>query len=278
VALSCGRKLHRMHFVHSLGPHKLHVISIVCLILGLVLVVMCGMLLKKHTSRRSVVDDEAPQSDDQSPQRSAIYKSVAFVCCGLGLLAITFAVVVLVGGHRLLHHTHFGHSVSHRTLRVISKVSLVIGAASIAASFLLFKKTTTSRALLADSVVASQSSSSKRRILIVSSIVLGCLLIAGALHATHRHIHMPVHFPWSHHHAHGMHSYNEHWTKQGSEEADEQDEREQDEDDYEADEDDESENGEDEESEEDERDEGGEGSEGEQGQQARTKNVDPVLV
>lgn len=286
VVLSGARKLHRMHLFHSVRPHTLHVSSIVCLVIGVVLVATSAMLLKRLTSFRTVVVGEAPQSDDQSLQRSRSSKAAAFVCCGLGLLAISFAIVVLAGGHTLLHHTHFGHSVSHHTLHVISLVSLVIGAASIAASLLLFKKTTTSRTLLGGWVVTSQSSTSKRRALIVMSIVLGLLLIAGALHAAHRHLHMPVHFPWSHHHAHGTHHYNEHWTKQGSGSespaddedgddeagddgdeavADDQGERRQDKDAYEAGEDEEGEGGEGKQGgEEGEEDEEGEEAEGEQ--------------
>merc|ERR1712100_445193 len=117
-----------------------------------------------------------------SPPRSKYLKGAAVACFFLGVLLVTFAIVGSTGGHHFRHHMHFLHlGHAHRTLHLISMVSLSAGVVSIAASFILYNKKTWSRVRVREEHDQNQRSSCWKRALIVLSIVLAIFLVKGAV-------------------------------------------------------------------------------------------------
>merc|ERR1740121_1840882 len=194
-----GLSLH--HGMH-LGPWKLPILLLFATMLCSVAAVM--RFCRKGPQRRQTAEDV------QCPRRPKYLKGAALACLVLGTLLVTIAAVVSTRGHRFRHPVHILHSGhGHHTLHLVSIVFLPVGVLSIAASIILYTKAKTSaRDQAREGRDPNRSSSRQRGALIVLAIVLGLLLIKGALLAARGRLHLPTHLPSSMAHHRGHHGHH----------------------------------------------------------------------
>merc|ERR1712037_173830 len=163
---------------------------------------------RKGPQRRQTAEDV------QCPRRPKCLKGAALACLVLGTLLVTIAAVASTRGRRFLYPVHILHpGHGHRTLHLVSMVFLPVGVLSIAASIILYTKAKKSaRGHAREGRDPNRSSCRRRGALIVLAIVLGLLLIKGAVLAAHGRLHLPTHLPSSmarHHGHHGHHGPRE---------------------------------------------------------------------
>jgi hypothetical protein len=197
--------IHVLHKFHDLQLHMHWPLQLVVVLVPALYCCMAG-LVTFCVNRRQC---SASTTDEPSAHRAK--RSVcSLMCLVFGVLAISFAIVVMIC-HKAHVHMHFAH-VSCHTLRIITTSSLVIGAVCIVASMVLCKRQASARSSLADAPTMSQRSSCCKKAVIVLCIVVG-LVLAGVVILRAAHVH--IHLPFSHHHGHVGHFDDQHGHHRG---------------------------------------------------------------